>query len=613
MKKTSLISLLSDDKVLEDLRSAGLEGITKDEGQLDRLLEGKSEAVTPGEYTDEEAIILLTGRPSQLIQDGVWAQPSSAEIRKRLDGARTGLEAAIPRVGRVEILDSSSDYIGTGWMIDEDVMVTNRHVAELFAVRRPGKPVFRSDPGGGLLRVRVDYLREHQRSTVRQVAVEEVLFIEEPGEGRPDMALLRLAKGAAGLPAPLELDPGVVAFHDHVAVIGYPAEDPRNDAFAMRAYFNTVFGVKRLSPGWIVGVRADGMLLQHDCTTLGGNSGSPVINLATGKACGLHFSGTYRESNYAVTSAAIRQRLAQIGRPLVAVPAGNEMAANREAPAGAPNIAAVEGLGYDPDFLGADELSVPLPELNDEQVAGLAPVKDRDDGELQYSHFSIKMCAERRVAYFTAVNIDGERMFGFPRAKDRWFADPRLEDEAHQTDESLYSRNNLDRGHLVRRLDPGWGDTRSEGAQAIDHTFFFTNCSPQHSLLNQKTWLSLEDYVLKNAATHALRVTVFTGPVFRADDRSYRGVQLPEEFWKVVVIVNEFTGRLSATGYIVSQADYLGDLEFVFGEFRTFQVPVSTIEEKTGIRFGALADNDPLAFIESRPQRVVAGPDDLVL
>lgn len=67
-------------------------------------------------------------------------------------------------------------------------------------------------------------------------------------------------------------------------------------------------------------MRQDGMVLMHDCTTLGGSSGSVIINLATGKACELHFSGTYRESNYAVTSAAIKQRLAQLGRTLVAVP-----------------------------------------------------------------------------------------------------------------------------------------------------------------------------------------------------------------------------------------------------------------------------------------------------
>jgi endonuclease G len=207
------------------------------------------------------------------------------------------------------------------------------------------------------------------------------------------------------------------------------------------------------------------------------------------------------------------------------------------------------------------------------------------------------MRSDRRVAFYTAVNIDGNQLYNFPRAKDVWFADGRI-DGAHQTDNSLYANNNLDRGHLVRRLDPVWGATRAEAQKAMEDTFHFTNCSPQHARLNQKTWLSLEDYVLQNAATHNLKVSVFTGPVFQDTDRTYRGVQ---------------TGRLSATGYVVSQADYLGDLEFVFGEFRTYQVPVAEIEQRTGLSFGDLSSYDPLHHIESNPRREISGADDLVL
>jgi V8-like Glu-specific endopeptidase len=38
----------------------------------------------------------------------------------------------------------------------------------------------------------------------------------------------------------------------------------------------------------------------HDASTLGGNSGSCVIDLDGGKVLGLHFSGRYRRSNKAV-------------------------------------------------------------------------------------------------------------------------------------------------------------------------------------------------------------------------------------------------------------------------------------------------------------------------
>jgi endonuclease G len=122
----------------------------------------------------------------------------------------------------------------------------------------------------------------------------------------------------------------------------------------------------------------------------------------------------------------------------------------------------------------------------------------------------------------------------------------------------------------VRRPDAAWGQTRAEAKRAAQETFFFTNCSPQHSTLNQRTWLSLEDYLLCNASTHDLKVSVFSGPVMNENDHHYRGVRIPEEFWKIAVSVNAFTGKLSATGYILNQANYLGDFEFVSEEFKTY-------------------------------------------
>jgi len=111
---------------------------------------------------------------------------------------------------------------------------------------------------------------------------------------------------------------------------------------------------------------------------------------------------------------------------------------------------------------------------------------------------------------------------------------------------------------------------------------------PQHARLNRRTWLALEDYILNNADNHDLKVTVFTGPVFRADDMTYRGVyRLPAEFWKVVVMVKE-DRRLSATAYLQTQKNLLEDLEFAYGPYRTYQVAVSRIEAITGLDFGRL-------------------------
>lgn len=261
--------------------------------------------------------------------------------------------------------------------------------------------------------------------------------------------------------------------------------------------------------------------------------------------------------------------------------------------------------GYDSEFLGTDH-SVPLPTLSGE-LAALAAVNKLATTEpgyvLPYHHFSVVLNRGRRLAFYTAVNVDGNTSVRLKREKDRWFLDPRVPAE-EQTGEEAYRDNPVDRGHLVRRLDPAWGGSREEAKRCNDDTFHFTNCSPQHEDFNQNqtTWAGLEDYILENADNRDLKVSVFTGPVFAADDDQFAGVQLPRQFWKVAVMVHE-SGELSATAYLLSQEELISGLEvvpesFSYGAYKTYQVTVRKIEELTGLSFGALVDADPLERLE---------------
>lgn len=265
--------------------------------------------------------------------------------------------------------------------------------------------------------------------------------------------------------------------------------------------------------------------------------------------------------------------------------------------------------GYDPAFLGA---RVPLPELSDEQrasaaVNGRAPA-GADPHVLPYHHFSVVLDKDRRLARYTAVNVDGRNALRLRRERDRWILDPRVPAD-QQTGEPVYADNALDRGHLVRRLDPAWGASDAEAKLANDDTFHFTNCTPQHEDFNQNktTWAGLEDYILENADNRDLRVNVLCGPVLAEDDDTYRGVKLPRQFWKVVAMVKA-SGALSATGYLLSQEQLLHDggfertaapAEFSYGAYKTFQVPIAQVEALTGLSFGPLRDADPLAGLES--------------
>jgi endonuclease G len=277
--------------------------------------------------------------------------------------------------------------------------------------------------------------------------------------------------------------------------------------------------------------------------------------------------------------------------------------------------------GFDPDFLGTP---VPLPAMS-ERLAADAATYDRDgqpDHELRYEHFSVVMSTSERFAIVTAVGIDGRKRLPIDRVADKWAFDPRLSRE-RQVGEALYKGNALDRGHLVRRLDPDWGETLAESQRANGDTFHFTNCTPQHERFNQgkDLWAGLEDYVLNNASGHLLRVVVFTGPVFAADDQSYRDVRIPRRFWKVVA-TRTADEALHATAYMLTQqqlaglAPPTGD-DWIYGPYRTFQTSVGTVERLTELDFGGLRDADPYkpaGRFAARPEdRELTALADLVL
>jgi endonuclease G len=278
--------------------------------------------------------------------------------------------------------------------------------------------------------------------------------------------------------------------------------------------------------------------------------------------------------------------------------------------------------GYDPQFLGAEVGAVPLPALSAELVP-LAAINSLATGErryvLPYHHFSVVLNKQRGLAFYTAVNIDGASGVRLRRERDRWSFDPRVSQD-QQTGEQVYRDNPLDRGHLVRRLDPAWGPSAGAAKLANDDTFHFTNCTPQHHDFNagQTLWAGLEDYILDNADNRNFRVNVFTGPVLAADDDRYRGVQLPRQFWKLVAMVKQ-DGALSATAYLLSQDQLIKGLEitpeaFSYGAYRTYQVPVRHVEDLTSLSFGSLADADPLGRQEATiTAREVRRPQELLL
>src|ERR1043166_7859384 len=116
-----------------------------------------------------------------------------------------------------------------------------------------------------------------------------------------DMALLEVPK--LGRPA-VKIDTAALSEGRRIAAIGYPAKDSERNPIFAPAIFGTNFGVKRAALGEVLdGTKSPDVF--HDCSTLGGNSGSPLFSIETGLVVGIHRAGFFMYRNEAVDGASL--------------------------------------------------------------------------------------------------------------------------------------------------------------------------------------------------------------------------------------------------------------------------------------------------------------------
>lgn len=567
-----------------------------------------------------EAVVLAHGRPSMLVQRNRISLPDSTELRRRIEATRARYESRLGSVGRVELSGHPLlHHAGTAWLVAENLVVTNAHVAAEFVAREQTSLVFRRTFGADAMSCRVDLREEFAAEGTRpeefEIGVDQVLYLADLTDSQaPDLALLRLSPGqGVVLPPPIPFVDVPVEPGRDIAVIGYPAEDPYGvpSLAVARRLFGGVYGVKRFSPGKIGQAPGDAWAFAHDATTLGGSSGSVVIDLETGGAIGVHFAGALERTNYAVRASYVRDALTAIS-PMVSVPAlppPPEVAT--EAPPIQPSADAYASRdGYRSDFLGADQPAAPLPTVDRQDDVLTVTWQGQPLQAIPYRHFSVVMSASRRLCYLSAVNIDGALSVPHLRRRD-WRFDPRFQQDQQLAGRVYGNPPRFSRGHMTRREDPAWGATRDEAEEGNSDSMHLANAVPQMQPFNGGIWLGLEDYALQNAREDDQKISVMTGPVLRDDDPSFEGVAVPIEFWKVIAFVHDDTRALSVSGYILSQRGFLPHREAVFGAYETYQVPITTIEQRAGLRFGPLTALDVFASAPEGAVRPLLSPDEI--
>jgi len=271
---------------------------------LEKLSSNAMDRLSPQELDNLEAIVLPRNRPVVFIHGDSYDDLGEPWAALNAPETKSFLGRNFASIGRVNVPNSPLlPYAGTGFVVGDGLMMTNRHVAELFSSGL-GKQITYT---AGDAAVGFGY-EEGETADPVQLKVMEVALIHPYW----DMALLRV-EGLTQKPLDLSTADTSTLIDDDIAVIGYPAFDPRSNVSLQNSIFQSTFNVKRLQPGKLRPFREVDSFkhrvnaVTHDASTLGGNSGSAILHVQTGKVIALHFAGVYLEANYAVPTYEIAQ------------------------------------------------------------------------------------------------------------------------------------------------------------------------------------------------------------------------------------------------------------------------------------------------------------------
>jgi len=283
--------------------------------------QSKIEEIIKEDISDEELLLEILNhdytRPAFVVQDHDFKVPKDHPWAPLLQMYQEHIKRAVSSVGIFEIVRNDKKYpSGTGWLLTEDLVVTNQHVTEVFCEKVNGKFQLKE----GFEKITIDFNEEFERIHDYEFKVLEIVHVEEDDTSlynhTPDLAILRVEKinkNGESLPPPLELYDEELKVNQPIAIIGFPSADYKLPLKRKRI-FNNIYDVKRVQPGLIKRIK---MLydfdFQHDCATLVGNSGSPVIDILTGKVVGTHFAGSLNVfEGYAVRVDVLKNILANL-------------------------------------------------------------------------------------------------------------------------------------------------------------------------------------------------------------------------------------------------------------------------------------------------------------
>lgn len=278
--------------------------------------------------------------------------------------------------------------------------------------------------------------------------------------------------------------------------------------------------------------------------------------------------------------------IAEAERVLGSEPGFQNESAESAAEEAPPYAGATESYGKN-SAVPAERMEIPLCAATAGKKGSLEGALADDHEVHVYEGFTLCYRETYEVAEWVAYTLTREKVESEMARTDKFKEDPRISTKSASLAD--YKGSGYDRGHLAPAADMRWS------SNAMDESFLLSNMTPQLHAFNAGMWLNLESAVRAWAVNFG-EVTVVTGPVLERPAHEYPGigenkVSVPEYFYKAL-LARKPDGTKIALGFIMPNQKCPGSI-------MDYAVCIDEIEERTGIDFFSLLEDDEETALES--------------
>ena len=259
-------------------------------------------------------------------------------------------------------------------------------------------------------------------------------------------------------------------------------------------------------------------------------------------------------------------------------------------------------------------LELPAQNSNNYFVSHYAEVNGK-----QAINYSVEWNNSMKHAEWVAFFFDKYNSQDNVERLDNFQVDPDLP-EAMQIDNSYFTNDGFDRGHLCAAAD------RHYSSETMDQTFYFSNMSPQLNPFNAGIWQRLEEevqdwgrstttgkfdtvFVAKGGTLNNL-LKNFTGSkagsdkvVPTTDETGFtiKGLACPAYYFMAILSVKN--GSYQAIGFILPHSDTLspiaGGSSYTVADLKKYAVSIDELEKQTNLDFFCNLSDDVESEVEA--------------